>query len=243
MQKSTHKHIPENDVLFFSAHPDDAEFGCGGTLLMLAKRFKVVNVILTHGEAGTFGNPDVREKEAFAAGRFGGYSVEFLDFEDAFIDDNAANSYKLAAAIRKYRPKVVIAPYHTNNSSHTDGVSHPDHMATGRLAIKAARFAKFKNARIPGEPHLVGKLIYYMVPRFMKPSFMLDISAVADELPKLWACHDSQFNGLAKGKLEARLMAIRRYYSIFSPHSDISEAFIVDEPLKMDIDGLLKKEY
>jgi N-acetylglucosamine malate deacetylase 1 len=227
------------DVMFFSAHPDDAEFGAGGTLLKLAKKYEVVNVILTHGEAGTFGNPGLREKEAHAAGQYGGYTVKFLGFHDTYVDDNSDSAHKLAEVIRFYKPRIVIAPYHTNNSSHIDGVSHPDHLNTGRLAIKAARFAKFKNASIRGAPHNVSKVIYYMVPRFTKPSFIVDISEVAKDLPKLWACHESQFKGLAKGKIEERLLASRRIYSLFSPNSELCEAFIADEPLKIDFDVLL----
>jgi LmbE family N-acetylglucosaminyl deacetylase len=242
--EENNNHLKESiyltDVLFFSAHPDDAEFACGGTMLKLAKNHGVVNVILTRGEAGTFGNPETREKEAHAAALFGKYSVEFLDFRDNFVDDNAENAHKLAQIIRKYKPKVVFAPYHTNPSSHVDGISHPDHLNTGRLVVKAARFAKFKNAKLEGEAHSVKHLLYFMIPRFSKPSFVVDVSDVVQDLPKLWACHESQFKNLAKGKAEERFLLNRKVLAQSVQNVEYAEGFLADEVLKLDLDFLVR---
>ena len=225
------------DVLFFSAHPDDAEFAAGGTLIKLAKKYEVVNVILTHGEAGTFGNPEVREKEAKAASGFAGYTVEFLGFCDNFVEDNAENAHRLAQVIRKHRPKIIFAPYHTNNSRHTDGISHPDHLNTGRLAVKAARFAKFRNAKLEGEAHCTKALFFFMVPAFTKPSFTIDVSESVADLPKLWACHESQIRNLAKGTLEDKLIAMRKFLGL-TAGCEYAEGFMSDAPLCLDIDSL-----
>ncbi|MBN1792990.1 PIG-L family deacetylase [Candidatus Woesearchaeota archaeon] len=227
------------DVLFFSAHPDDAEFGAGGTLLLLAKKFKVANIILTRGEAGTYGTPEIREKETGSAARLAGIDFEFLDFRDNFVEDNAENAHMIAHVIRKYRPRIIFAPYHTNSSSHLDGVSHPDHTATGSLVLKAARFAKFKNARLKGEAHAARRIVYFMVPRYTKPSLIIDVSQAASSLKKLWACHKSQVQNLAKGKLEERLLSSRRALGQLAGVS-YAEGFLVEEPLRIDEDWLFK---
>ncbi len=226
------------DVLIFSAHPDDAEFGMGGTLLKLAKGHKVVNVILTHGEAGTYGTPEVREQEAKRAAMLAKAEMEFLDFMDNHVEDTAENAKKLALVIRKYRPRVIFAPYHTNNFSHKDGAAHPDHTALGSLARKAARFAKFKNADIAGEAHTADKLVYYMVPKYRKPSFVVDVSEVVDALRNLWQCHESQLQ-MRHGKLVDYLLVQRRATGLFNG-VEHAEAFIMEEPLKVSADDIFR---
>jgi len=232
-------HKEHTDVLFFSAHPDDAEFAAGGTLIKLARKYKVANVILTRGEAGTHGTPEIREREAECAGKTGGYTIEFLDFRDNFVDDTAENAHKLAQVIRKYKPKIIFAPYHTNNSTHLDGVSHPDHLNTGRLVLKAARFAKFKNALLEGEAHAAHKIIYYMIPKDSKPDILIDVSDVVLELQALWECHASQFKNLGGGKLPERLLQSRQFFAQNSPKTEYAEGFIIDEPIFLCADYLI----
>ena len=139
--------------------------------------------------------------------------------------------------IRKYKPRMIFAPYHTNNSTHYDGVAHPDHIALGRLAVKAARFAKFRNAKIRGEAHQAQKIIYYMVPRYFKPSFIVDVSDAIDDLRKLWQCHKSQLK-IADGRIVERLLETRAYTGRLSGVK-YAEAFIIEEPLNIDIEGIM----
>jgi N-acetylglucosamine malate deacetylase 1 len=226
------------DVLFFSAHPDDAEFSAGGTLLKLAKKYKVVNVILTKGEAGTFGSPEERVKEAECAGKQGGYDIEFMDFRDNFVHDSPENAHKLAEVIRKYKPRIVFSTYHTQVAHHLDGISHPDHAATGKLALAACRFAKFKNSKVKGEAHTVDRIIYYMIPRKAMPSFVVDVSDIVGELPTHWKCHKSQFENLQKGLLVDRLMTSRKATGQMVG-LEYAEGFIVEEPVRLDVDDIL----
>jgi len=220
------------NILIFSAHPDDAEFGMGGTFLKLAKKHKVVNIVLTRGEAGTHGTPELRVKEAEAAAKFAKAKVEFLDFIDNKIEINSDNAHKLAQVIRNYRPEIILTPYHTNNFSHRDGVAHPDHTATGSLTRMAARFAKFKNADLTGKPHNAERLIYYMIPKYSKPSFIIDVSNQVKDMKKLWQCHSSQLK-LRKGKLSDFLLLWRRMHGLLN-NVEYAEVFISEEPLHVD---------
>jgi hypothetical protein len=56
------------DVLLFGAHPDDVEWGAGGTaLLMKQQGLRFAFVDLTAGEMGSRGTPEERNVEAKAA--------------------------------------------------------------------------------------------------------------------------------------------------------------------------------
>ena len=58
------------DVVLFGAHPDDVEWGVGGTALLLSGKLSFVIADLTDGELGSRGTPDQRKVEAAAAAEF-----------------------------------------------------------------------------------------------------------------------------------------------------------------------------
>ncbi len=87
--------IPEGDsVLVVMAHPDDAEFGCGGTIAKWAAAGKTINYVLcTSGDKGS-SDPDVnpyklaqtrRLEQANAAHALGARDVVFLSYEDGTL--------------------------------------------------------------------------------------------------------------------------------------------------------------
>ena len=56
------------DALFISAHPDDVELSCGGTVRKLVKDgYKVGIIDLTQGELGTRGSKELRMRETNAS--------------------------------------------------------------------------------------------------------------------------------------------------------------------------------
>ena len=58
------------DILAFAVHPDDAELGCGGTLLNEKLQGKKTGIIdLTQGELGTRGTAETRKAEAANAAK------------------------------------------------------------------------------------------------------------------------------------------------------------------------------
>lgn len=190
------------DILVFGAHPDDAEFGMGATIVKLASEGKsVVVCILTKGECGTFGSPKEREKEAAEAGKTAGAEIIFLDFKDCHIFDNFESRLKIAEVIRKHRPNLIFSTYHTNFGNHRDGSAHPDHTAVGTIVRHAARYAKFKNLKeIKGEPWDTEEIIYYMLPKDKKPNCIVDVSRYIGKWEEAAKCHHSQLN-LKKGNI------------------------------------------
>lgn len=228
----------EKNILVFSAHPDDCEFGMGGTLLKLAKKHSLTNIVLTRGQAGTYGTPQEREKEVKDAGIYGRYHVEVLNYEDNNIEYSANLAKEMALYIRKYKPDIVFVPYHTNNYQHTDGAAHPDHTELGKTIRAATRFAKFKNAKIEGNAHSASKIIYFMIPKYLKPSLVVDVTDVMESLPSFWQCHKSQTQ-LRNGEIIDYLLQSRRHTGTLNG-LEYAEAFIVEEPLRLSEDTLFE---
>lgn len=141
-------------ALAIGAHPDDIEFGCGGTLAKWAANgCEVFHLVLTDGSKGTW-DPDVdqaelvitRQREQRVAAReLGGgrkdADVVFLGWIDGELDAGLRQRWEVAFWIRKFQPDVVLGhdPWRRYRI-------HPDHRNAGFLttdAIVAARDPKF----------------------------------------------------------------------------------------------------
>ncbi|MGA2974723.1 MAG: PIG-L family deacetylase [Spirochaetia bacterium] len=223
------------DILVFGAHPDDAEFGMGASMVKFVRSGATVAVcVLTRGEAGTFGTPQEREAEMKAAAAKLGSALDILSFRDCQVFDSYEARVQLAQVIRKHRPRIIFAPYHTNPSFHKDGAAHPDHTAVGtivRSATRYARFAGLKDAK--GEPWNAEHILYYMVPRSRTPSLLNDVTAYMAEWESIARCHTSQLN-LRDGKV---LESLRRFREGYGNMLGVAyaEGFIVEEPLLFDL--------
>jgi LmbE family N-acetylglucosaminyl deacetylase len=144
---------PPQRALAIGAHPDDVEYGCGGTLAKwAASGCEIFHVICTDGSKGTW-DPDIdsdlliqtRQAEQRAAARaLGGTSpdhVVFLGWSDGELDSSLVQRAQVAYWIRRFQPDVVLGhdpwrPYRI----------HPDHRHAGLLAcegIVAGRDPKF----------------------------------------------------------------------------------------------------
>lgn len=217
-------------ILAVGAHPDDIEFGMCGTMIKLAAEgHDLVGVVLSRGEAGTRGSGEMRAEECKKAASIVGYELEILDFKDTEITDSVENRKIVADVIRKHKPDIVFAPYHTNTSWHKDGVSHQDHTATGALVRHALRIAKFQNVPLQHEAHLVNHLVYYMIPREKKPTFVNDVSAHIDKMLEAMRAHVSQINE----EFTERLFIGRRSIG-FLIGAKYGEGFLVEDPMKFD---------
>lgn len=137
--------LPEGPVLVIAAHPDDPDFGCGGTMarLTLAGRHVAVVVVTDGTEGGE--DPTVpdeelrnrREREQRAAlQELGVHNVTFLRFPDGRLEPNIAMRHALTREIRRHRPATVFA--HDPTAHLFDGyINHPDHRAAGVAALDA----------------------------------------------------------------------------------------------------------
>jgi LmbE family N-acetylglucosaminyl deacetylase len=133
-------------ALVVCAHPDDAEFGAGGTMARWAAEGKeVVICIVSNGAMGS-NNPDfdpgeliaLRAQEQRAAAAAAGVrDVLFLGYEDGYIEDSHPLRRDLIREIRRFQPDVVVGPDPSTFFLDRRYLNHPDHRAVG-LAFSAA---------------------------------------------------------------------------------------------------------
>jgi bacillithiol biosynthesis deacetylase BshB1 len=193
-------------LLAIGAHPDDVEFGCAAILINEIRRGGVVKIwVLSKGEAGSNGTPEIREAEARRAAELIGAEVEFADFGgDCHIEYTPANTIRVAREIRSFRPDIVLAP-------HTSEDQHPDHARVGKLVRDAARLARYRGLQeLQTQPaHAIANLYYYAVTREfgMRPDLIIDISEARDLWEQAMRCHESQAK--SKQYVEMRLAATR----------------------------------
>jgi len=182
------------DVLAIAPHPDDAELGMGGTLALMLRQGLAVGVLdLTDGEPTPRGSRETRARETAAATAALGLAWrENLGLPNRRLRATLAARGKLAAVIRRVRPRWLFAPYWVD--------AHPDHVAATRL-VEAARFwAKLTKCDLPGEPWHPGRVYYYACVHLKlvrSPAFVVDVTATWDAKRASLACYASQFDATA----------------------------------------------
>lgn len=204
------------DVLVFSPHPDDAEMTIAGTIIRIVRSGRrVLSVAMTHGEKGTFGNSETRAREFAAANVVMGTDGRILDFADTEVVNSPAGRLEIARVVREHRPQIVFAPYHTNRFDHHDGSANSDHWATGQLVRDGLKLARFRNVLPEIPPHDVQRLFYYMIPKDMLPTIVVDVTDVMDEVRRAIKSYESQMQiWRAETTILPLLEAIRAYQGI-----------------------------
>ncbi|MBK5289020.1 MAG: PIG-L family deacetylase [Acidimicrobiia bacterium] len=130
---------PPDRVLAIGAHPDDIEFGCGGTLAKWAATGTEIHLlVLTDGSKGTWDTQQdlaalvrTRRAEARDAARaLGNGIVHFGDFVDGELESDLAGRRAVCRTIREVRPRVVIGhdPWKRYRL-------HPDHRHAGWITV------------------------------------------------------------------------------------------------------------
>src|ERR1700743_2722374 len=160
------------DVLAIAAHRDDVEQTCGGPLLVQqALGWRTGILDLTRGEAGTRGSAEERAAEAEAAARILRVAHrEALDLPDGNVQNTLENRLKVAAVLRRLRPRVVILPYWKGR--------HPDHYTTATLGYESCFVSGLSKIETPGghPPHRPYKILYASLYADVRPSFVVDIT-------------------------------------------------------------------
>ncbi len=219
------------DVLAFSPHPDDAEIGCGGLLLLSAREgLRTVIIDLTEGERATRGTPEIRYREkALAAARLGVTERVGLGLPDTEIGTAPMHLEAVVECLRQTRPRLVLAP--------TAKDRHPDHASASRL-IERAVFLAGVAAVGSGTPHRVERVLHYCVHQPVIPSVVLDVSAVWPDYLNVLGAYQSQFFGdaaptaLSGGGFMEVLQARARYYGAMI-NAEFGEPYLSSEPLYM----------
>lgn len=190
-------------ILVVVAHPDDAEFFLGGTLITKARQGAAIRVVIaTDGRWGSFLLPSDelasqrRVEAARAAAHYRG-EVKFigpdgLGYPDGSLAtvDFAALCEQVVAHMREFRPTCVA----TFNPGVFD--DHPDHDTIGRVTVAAMGFAELPNA-YPHQidaglsPHTVSaRILFAKEPQC--DNFVFDITPVIEEKVAAVLEHESQ---------------------------------------------------
>jgi LmbE family N-acetylglucosaminyl deacetylase len=194
-------------VMVVTAHPDDPEFGAGGTVAKMVKQGREVTyVIVTNGNKGSHDRtmtPErlvrIRETEQRNAARVLGVErVEFLGYEDGEVEDTRQLRLDVTRQIRRWRPDLIIAqnPHRTLNLY----ASHRDHRITAGVVLDcvyplARDHMAFPELMPEYEPHEVRE-VYLM--QWENPQLVVDISDTMDLKLKALACHQSQLPQFAE---------------------------------------------
>ncbi len=175
------------DILAFSPHPDDAEFGCGGGLILSVKKgFRAAIADLTEGERSSRGSSmerkDEKERAAALIGLCARYSV---GLPDTGINAGEPHMIAVIELIRELKPRIVLAPYWHDR--------HPDHEAAGKLVRSACFYAGVASIG-EKEPFRPDRVFHYMIHSPFPPSFIVDISPVWEQKKDALKVYRTQFS-------------------------------------------------
>ena len=212
------------------AHPDDAEFGCSGTVAKWCRDgMEVVQVICTDGSKGS-SDPnmtsaelaEIRMREQRNAARvLGVKEVVFLGYEDAMLVPTLELRRDITREIRRHRPQVVICPSPVRSLTDGPYIGHPDHIAAGEAALAAVFPTARDRLTFPElleeglEPHNVEEVL---ITDRSNADTWIDVSEVIEVAIKALQQHESQVGhfDVAKG--------MRRWRSMTGESKDMAYA-------------------
>ena len=191
-------------ILVITAHPDDVDFGAGGTVATwISEGHEVVYCLVTDGQAGGSDNTVTRDEVAAlrrceqtaAANMLGVTELHWLGFPDGAVVADLNLRREISAVIRIVKPDRVLTQSGERNYNRIYA-SHPDHLATGEAALCAvypdAR-NEFAFPELLSErglaPHSVPETWIMAGPH---PKHFVDTTDVIDKKIAALLCHASQ---------------------------------------------------
>ncbi len=187
------------------AHPDDAEFGCGGTLATWARQgTEITMVILTDGSKGSDDRAisnaqliQMRIEEQDRAARVLGVTrVVRLGYEDGVLQPTVALRRDIARVIRQHKPEVVITGDPDSRFGGDFYINHPDHRAAAEAALYGIFPAAGNHRFYPEllaegwEPH---KVTAVLIEEWGGGTCFVDVTEAMDAKIGALAEHTSQF--------------------------------------------------
>lgn len=224
------------DILAFGAHADDVEIGMAGSLAKWAEEGKKIIICdLTEAELSSNGNVESRRREAkTAADILRAVDRVNLHLPDRglFITDNHIR--KIVNVIRKYRPKVIFAPYHNDR--------HPDHGNCFRLVEEAFFSAGIRKYEVEDNfpPHKALSLYQYMINGFSQPHFVIDITDYIDKKVEALLAYNSQFflpeGGVPTPLTDGYIESVKARDKLFGKEVGVfyAEGFLSSKPLLLN---------
>jgi LmbE family N-acetylglucosaminyl deacetylase len=201
-------------ILVVVAHPDDAEFGCAGSVARwIAEGCEVYYCLFTRGDRGSDDPAMTRERlaalretEQRAAARvLGVRDVTFLGYPDGEVEDTREARRHIVREIRRVRPDRIVTQNPFPSMNPYSG--HRDHRNAGRLALDAVYpYARdrmhFPELLAEGfQPHKVRE-VYLM--GHMEPDVFVDITGTMERKLEALRCHVSQLRDVAGAEARTR---------------------------------------
>ena len=192
-------------ALVVAAHPDDADFGAGGTAALLARAgWEVRYLVVTDGSKGSDDpafTPETlvaarAEEQRVAAAHLGVMDVRFLGYTDGELVSSRELLGRVTREIREFQPFAVYThdpePVIIQNSF----VNHNDHRVTGLATVDAVYPTARDRLNFP--EHLAEGLATHKVRELYlwganQPTFTVDITPVLDAKIEALLLHASQF--------------------------------------------------
>ena len=207
-------------AMTIGAHPDDAEFGAGGTLARwTAEGCEVLLLVVTDGSKGTWDHTldpaelvkTRRAEQNRAAKVLGVAETVMLDFRDGELEYTMELRELLCLQIRRFRPDVVLT-----HDPWRRYMLHPDHRVTGWAALDGVVAARdhlfFPDQGL--DEHRPESLLLW---RAAEPDYWEDISATFNAKLAALLCHESQHHttmgdaGSGEAEREAFEQRVREY--------------------------------
>jgi LmbE family N-acetylglucosaminyl deacetylase len=133
-------------AMVVTAHPDDAEWGCSGSVAKWTREgWDVIYVLCTDGSKGSEDRNisekkliTIREEEQRKAGEILGLkAVKFLGYPDGYLEPTLDLRKDISREIRKYKPSILITTNPTRDLLGRGYIGHPDHFAAGEATLSA----------------------------------------------------------------------------------------------------------
>ncbi|KMJ59733.1 deacetylase [Bacillus sp. LL01] len=228
------------DILAFGAHPDDVEIGMAGTLAKYKEQgYKTGICDLTFAERSSNGSVEIRQQEANEACKVLGLDARIqLSLPDRGLFMKEEYILELVSVIRKYKPRLVFAPYHEDR--------HPDHGNCAKLVEEAVFSSGIKRVEDSQKQnaHKPENIYFYQINGMNKPDFYIDVTNQIDKKTRALEVYTSQFEKnqdgvdtpLTNGYVEAVISRERAYGKQIG--SVYAEGFFAKGPLVLNYDLL-----
>jgi len=160
------------NILAIGAHPDDFEYGCGGTLYKYSQaKHKINLLVMTRGDMG--GKADLRQKEQERSAKILKAKLYWGRFSDTQIPLQKETINTIEFFIKKIKPNFIFSLFPND--------THQDHRTVSQATVTATRY--------------VHNVLFYETPStidFTPASVFVDIERVLNKKLELLKAHKSQ---------------------------------------------------
>jgi LmbE family N-acetylglucosaminyl deacetylase len=214
-------------ILAISAHPDDIEFACGGTMFKFKEKgYDIYLAVATNGENGfkishkpRKERVRIRHSEQLNAAKILGIKrVFFLNYKDGFLEYDEKLREKLVRIIKEVKPEIIFTFDPANKSFENLNLLHRDHRAVAEASFDAV-FASRNRYMYRGKSHYV-RCLYLFGPD--KPNHYENITKYIGKKINLIEVHHSQF-----GDYKSMAQWVKKNLSQYTRRYKYSEMFRV----------------